>query len=298
MKHNRLGYLIKEGFKSIFTHGFMSFATVTIIVACLLIMGCFTLLAVNIDSVIENFEQKTEILAFVDDSLSDDEAAELQKRIEAINNVKSVEFVTDEQAMEAFISQYDEEERESFAYVTSDFFRHRYVIYVDDIALMEPTSEDVMAVNGIADVSDSLELSQGFITVRNIVSIISFILIVILFVVSVFIMSNTIKLATFNRKEEIAIMKMVGAGNGFIRCPFIVEGLVLGLFGGGIAFMIQWGIYELVCGKVMSSVIISLIGSLLPFSALMYPVLGIFLAVGLIVGVFGSSIAIRNYLKV
>ncbi|MGN1002215.1 MAG: permease-like cell division protein FtsX [Oscillospiraceae bacterium] len=297
MKHNRFGYLVKEGFKSIFTHGFMSFASVTIIVACLLIMGSFTLLAVNIDSVIDDFEQKTEILAFVDDALSDEEAMELQKRIEVIDNVKSVEFVSDQQAMENFISQYDEEDRESFAYVTSDFFRHRYVIYMDDIALMESTAEDVMAVNGIAEVSDSLELSHGFITARNVVSVISFILIVILFIVSVFIMSNTIKLATFSRKEEIAIMKMVGAGNAFIRCPFIVEGLVLGLIGGGIAFLLQWGVYNLVFGKVVTSIVGTLIG-IIPFSALMYPVLGVFLAVGLVVGVFGSSIAIRNYLKV
>lgn len=297
MKHNRLGYLIKEGFKSIFTHGFMSFASVTIIVACLLIMGSFTLLAVNVDNVIDDFEQKTEIVAFVDEDLSVEDAMELQKRIEAIDNVKSAEFVTAEQAMENFISQYDEEERESFAYVTADFFRHRYVIYMDDVALMENTAEEVNSVNGIAEVSDSLELSQGFITARNIVSIISVILIVILFVVSVFIMSNTIKLATFSRREEIAIMKMVGAGNGFIRCPFVVEGLVLGLFGGGIAFLIQWGVYDLVCGKVVSGIVGNLFG-IIPFTALMYPVLGVFLAVGFIVGVFGSSIAIRNYLKV
>lgn len=297
MKHNRFGYLVKEGFKSIFTHGFMSFASVTIIVACLLIMGSFTLLAVNVDNVIDDFEQKTEILAFVEDGIPAEEAMELQKRIEAIDNVKSVEFVTAEQAMENFITQYDEEDRESFAYVTADFFRHRYVIYMDDIALMASTADDVRAVNGIAEVSESLELSQGFITARNIVSIISFILIVILFVVSVFIMSNTIKLATFSRKEEIAIMKMVGAGNAFIRCPFIVEGLVLGLFGGGIAFLIQWGVYDLVFGKAVSGIVGSLFG-IIPFTVLMYPVLGVFLAVGFVVGVFGSSIAIRNYLKV
>jgi len=297
MKANRFGYLIKEGFKSIFTHGFMSFASVTIIVACLIIMGSFSLLAVNIDYVIKDFEQQTEILAFVEEDLDDHDAKEIQVRIEAIENVKSVQFVTREEAMNNFISQYDEEDKKQFEYVTSDAFRHRYVVYMNDVALMASTSEAIKAISGIADVSDSQELAQGFIMARNIVSVISFILIVILLIVSIFIMANTIKLATFSRKEEIAIMKMVGAGNAFIRWPFIIEGLVLGVLGGILAFAIQWGVYSMVCDKVMTGLVGNLV-TVIPFETLMFPVLGIFLAVGLVVGAFGSSITIRNYLKV
>ena len=119
----------------------------------------------------------------------------------------------------------------------------------------------------------------------------------ILIVVSFFIMTNTIKLATFTRREEIAIMKMVGASNGFIRCPFIVEGLVLGLLGGALAFLAEWGLY----GLVSSSLLGGLTGtffSVVPFSAVMWPLLAAFLGVGVLVGVFGGSSAIRNYLKV
>ena len=123
------------------------------------------------------------------------------------------------------------------------------------------------------------------------------ILIVILIVVSFFIMSNTIKLATFTRREEIAIMKMVGASNGFIRCPFIVEGLVLGVLGGGLAFLIEWGLYNLVTGKIVTGVTGTLI-SVVPFAEVMFPLLGAYVAVGVLVGVVGGSSAIRNYLKV
>lgn len=296
MKHNRFGYLIGEGLKSIFTHGFMSFACILVIVACLLIMGSFAMLALNIDYNIDQLEQDSEILAFVDEDLTTEEAESIGIRLEAIENIKSVEFVTREQALENWVSQYSEEEQDMFSDLTPSVFRNRYRIYLEDISRMGETKREIESVSGIAECSASLELSQGFITVRNIVSVISMILIVILFIVSIFIMQNTIKLATFSRREEIGIMKMVGASNFFIRCPFVVEGLVLGLVGGAIAFLLQWGIYDLVAGKIMTSSLASLL-IMLPFSTLMYPLLIVFLAIGLVVGTFGSNIAIRNYLK-
>ena len=295
MRGNRLGYLIKEGIKSIFTHGFMSFASVTIIVACLIIMGSFSLLAINVDNIITKLEQQNEILAFVDETLTEEEARELQPRIEAIPNVSSVRFVTRDEAMTSFVEEFDNQSM--FSDVDSSVFRHRYVIYLDDIALMETTADAIREVRGIARVNALLEISRGFIAVRNVVTVVCLILIAILFVVSIFIMSNTIKLATFGRKEEIAIMKMVGASNFFIRCPFVVEGLVLGLLGGGIAFFLQWGIYALVSEKTAASLIGTFI-TVVPFASLATPLVAVFLAVGLVVGIFGSNIAIRNYLKV
>ena len=295
MKLNRTAYLIKEGFKSIFTHGFMSFACVLVIVACLLIMGNFALLAINIDYNIDALESQNEILAFVDETLSEEDAREIATRLRGLSNVSDVQFVTREQAMEDFISGYDNEEM--FEEVTPSWFRHRYIVFLNDLSLMAETETSIKNVEGIADVSAALELSRGFITVRNIVTIVSGILIVVLFIVSVFIMQNTIKLATFSRREEIAIMKMVGASNTFIRMPFVIEGLVLGLVGGAIAFFLQWGIYRLIVSRIMSGAMARLI-LVIPFSTLQLPVLVVFLGVGLVVGTFGSNIAIRNYLKV
>ena len=297
MKHNRfrIGYLIKEGVKSIFTHGFMSFAYLAVIVACLLIMGNFALLAVNIDHNIEQLENQNEILAFVDELYSEEDARAIQPRLYSLENVKSVEFVTREEAMRSFISKYEDDEM--FSDLTPSTFRNRYVIYLDDLSRMEETRNAIRAVEGIADVSASLEISRGFIAVRNIVTVVSVALILILFVISIFIMQNTIKLATFSRREEIAIMKMVGAGNAFIRLPFIIEGLVLGLLGGAIAYFLQMGIYRLLTQRLAESAVGTLV-HVIPFGSLMYPVLGVFLALGLLVGTFGSSIAIRNYLKV
>ena len=286
---------MKEGFLSIFTHGFMSFASVCVIIACLVIMGSFSLLAVNIDAIIEGLEQQNQIMAFVDESLSEEEARALESQIQALPNVRETQFMTREQAMENYTSQY--ENSQLFEDIDASVFRNRYIIYLDDISLMEQTQRDLYKIYGVADVNAHLDIAEGFITVRNVVSAVSLVLVVILVVVSVFIMTNTIKLTTFNRREEITIMKMVGASNAFIRFPFIVEGLILGLIGGGIAFFAEWGIYSLLTDRIMAGLIGNLV-EIIPFSVLLFPVLVIFLAVGVLVGIFGGSIAIRNYLKV
>lgn len=295
MRLNSIGYLIKSGFKGIFSHGLMSFATVAIIMACLIIMGAFSLLVVNINDMIAGLEEESNVVvAFIDENLSREEAIALEPAILAVPNVDSVQFVTREEAADDFQADYDEA---LFDVITDDTFRDRYVVQLQDISLMEQTRTDLYAVDGVAKVNAHLEYAEGFITARNIVSIISLILIVILIVVSFFIMTNTIKLATFTRREEIAIMKMVGASNGFIRCPFIVEGLVLGLLGGGLAFLAEWGLYGLVASELVGGLTGTFI-SVVPFSAVCWPLLAAFMGVGVLVGVFGGSSAIRNYLKV
>jgi cell division transport system permease protein len=291
----RLGYLIREGFRSIFTHSFMSFATVTIIVACLIIMGSVSLLSLNIDALIKDLEDQNEIVVFVDESIPDEESAkEIQKSIEALENISSVEFVSRGDAMGNFMSKYDESLMEG---IDETVFRHRFIVHLTDIAKMSETKMDLESLKGVAKVNAHLDYAQSFVTIRNVVSAVSLVLIVILVFVSFFIMSNTIKLATFGRREEIAIMKMVGATNGFIRLPFVVEGLVLGILGGGLAFLTEWGLYNVVTGRLVGSITGSLL-NVIPFQTVALPVFVIYMAVGVLVGAFGGVNAIRNYLKV
>ena len=291
---NRFCYLLKQGVKNIFTHGFMSFASITIIIACLLIMGSFSLVTLNIDAMIDEMQNQNNVLAYIDESLSESEARALESKILAVDNVATAEFVTREEAMENFESDYDEN---LFENIDPTVFRHRFVITLDDLSLMKETQAALRNVKGVASVTAHVDYAEKFISFRNIVSIVSLILIVILIIVSLFIMTNTIKLATFGRREEIAIMKMVGATNAFIRLPFVIEGLVLGAVGGGIAYLLQWGLYSVLTDKIMSGMASGII-DVLPFSAVALPVLIVFLAVGILVGVFGGLNAIRNYLKV
>ena len=295
MKLNRYGYLIGEGFRNIFTHGFMSFASVTIIIACLIVMGSLTLLDININQIIDDIGDQNQILAYVDEDMTAQEAsAKLQTKLESLDNVASVEFVSRSEARDSFMEKYDESLMEG---IDDEVFRHRFSIQLIDLSLMDETKAEIEDVDGIVKVNAPTEFADKFISVRNVISIVSLALIVILGFVSLFIMSNTIKLATYGRREEIAIMKMVGASNSFIRCPFIVEGLVLGVVGGGLAFLAQWGLYAALEAKIVESLGISFV-EIVPFAQVWPFVLITFLAVGILVGAVGGVIAIRNYLKV
>ena len=295
MRLSRGGYLIREGFRSITTHGFMSFASVTIIMACLIIMCSVSLLSLNIDALIKDLESQNDIVVFVDEAITDEDSARaIGKNIEALENISSVQFVSREDAMENFMSRYDSSLMEG---IDSTVFRHRFVVKLVDIALMSETKMDLESLKGVAKVNAHLDYAQSFVTIRNVVTAVSLVLIVILVFVSFFIMSNTIKLATFGRREEIAIMKMVGATNGFIRLPFVIEGLVLGILGGGLAFLAEWGLYGLLTSRIMGTLAGSFI-SIIPFNKVAIPMLAAYLGIGVFVGVFGGVNAIKNYLKV
>ena len=294
MRMSRFFFLIGQGFKNIFTHGFMSFASVAVITACLFIMGCFSLLTLNIDNMIAEMQSQNRVIAYVDEALSEDEARALESKVSKVANIETCEFVTREEAMTSFESDYD---ADLFENIDSSVFRHRYVLSLTDLSLMQETKADLEGIDGIADVRAHLDYAEKFVTLRNIVSIVSVILVVTLFVVSLFIMTNTIKLATFTRREEIAIMRMVGATNGFIRLPFVVEGLILGALGGAVAYGIVALVYHLATQKLLAAMAFGFV-VLVPFSTVALPLLGVFLGVGILVGVLGGVSAIRNYLKV
>ena len=294
MRMSRFFFLLGQGIKNIFTHGFMSFASVAVITACLFIMGCFTLITLNIDNMIAEMQSQNRVIAYVDEELDEDEARALESKVSKVKNIETCEFVTREEAMTSFESDYD---ADLFENIDASVFRHRYVLSLTDLSLMQETKSDLEHIKGIADVRAHLDYAEKFVTLRNIVSIVSVILVVTLIVVSLFIMTNTIKLATFTRREEIAIMRMVGATNGFIRLPFVVEGLILGALGGAVAYGLVALVYHLATQKLLAAMAFGFV-VLVPFSTVALPLLGVFLGVGVLVGVLGGVSAIRNYLKV
>jgi len=297
MNRNRTGYFFREGLSSIFTHGFMSFASVCVIVACLIIMGSFTLLVINVNSMIEKWESENQVLAFVDEALTDEQAKALETQIETLENVSDAIFVSRDDALASYLSGFEQDENDLFSDLEPTVLRHRYMVYLNDIEQMADTQVKLNEISGIAKVNAHLEISEGFVTVSRVVGLVSLSIIIILLIVSMFIMANTIKLTTFDRREEIAIMKMVGATNGFIRWPFVFEGLLLGLLGSLIAFLLQWGLYEIVVVQIGRSSAMQLIEAL-SFGKMALPLLGIFVATGFVVGIGGSLTVIRKYLKV
>ena len=294
MKHN-FSYFFKEGVGNMISHGFMSFAAVGVTVACLLIMGTFSLVAYDLNENLKDLQKENAVLAFVDDALDDTQAQALEARLETLEGVADCTFVSREEARDNYVALYDEDDL--YQDLEAEIFRHRYVIHLTDLELMSQLKEDLEGVEGIAKVRADETISAGFITVRNIAGVISIALVAVLLIVSVFIMSNTIKLTTFDRRDEIAIMKMVGATNGFLRWPFVDEGLLLGITGAVIAFGLQWLLYSGMVRGVESSDTMQLL-RLVPFTDIWMPVSAVFLAVGILVGVGGSLMAIRKFLRV
>ena len=288
-------YFFREGSRNMFSHGFMSFAAIGITVACLLIMGTFTLVAVNADANLKQAERDNEILAFVDDSYTEAQAKALQKKLEAVDNVASVTFISREEAMQSFISEHPDEEY--FQDLDPNILRDRFAIKVKELKLQSQTVELIKAIPGIGGINAYAELTNGFITVRNIATVICLTLIAVLFVVSMFIISNTIKLTTFDRRDEIAIMKMVGATNGFIRLPFVVEGFSLGMIGAILAFGLEWLGYDAMIAKIGSVDALQLF-NFVPFQELLLPMVATFAAAGMFVGIVGSWTSIRKFMDV
>ena len=294
MRRINTGYYIKEGVRSIFNHGFMSFAAVCMIVACLLITGTFSLVAVNLDHNLSKLEDENQFLAYIDESLSEEDARAMQAQLEAIPNVRRVVFISREEAMAEFLEDKDSE---LFSLVPASNYRHRFSVHVEDIEDFRETVQRVVNLPGIASYVAAFEVADGFVAARNVAGGVAAILIAILFLISLFIISNTIKLTTFTRREEIAIMKMCGATDAFVRWPFVYEGLLLGVLGAVVAFFLQWGIYVVLTDSILSGGTLNFI-EIVSFESMRLRVLAIFGGAGLVIGVGGSLLAIRKFLQV
>ena len=292
MKKNNIGYLLREGIRGIFLHGFMSFAAIWVTVACLLIMGTFGLVLYNLNEMIVELEQENEMLVYIDETYSEAEAKSVGSQINQIANVHNAQFVSREQAVENFVDEMQDEDL--FDGLDPSTFRDRFVITLEDNSKMRETEAAIRSIEGVADVSVHYEIQEGFQTVQRILNIAS---VIIIAVVSMLIISNTVKLAMYDRKEEIAIMKMVGATNGFIRWPFVVEGFILGILASAIAFFLEWGLYNLLQTQISMVDSLDLI-TVVPFVEVIEIVAIGYAVVGFLVGVLGSLLSIRKFLKV
>ena len=295
MKINNIGYLLKEGLRGIFLHGFMSFAAIVVTVACLLIVGSFSILVYNLNIMVDELNRTNEVLVYVDETLSVSDAKSIGTKINLIDNVQKAVFVSREQALEDFVA--DHEGDAAFSGVEASDLRHRYVVTLEDNALMEQTVKELELVSGVAKINASYELAEGFSTLKDILTIVSIVIILGLIIVSLVIISNTVKISMYDRRDEIAIMKLVGATNGFIRLPFMVEGFTLGMLGAGIAFGAEWMLYDLLVNKIEAMDTLQMF-NFVPFQQLLWPMILTFGATGLFVGVVGSWFSIRKFMNV
>ena len=263
--------------------------------ACLLIVGTFSSLVYNLNIMVSDLNKTNEVLAYVDEDLSDAEARSVGTLVNRIDNVSQSTFVSREQALEDFIADY--ENPEAFEGTEADTLEHRFVVVLKDNRKLDETVASLKNISGVVDVVAFRELAEGFSTIQDVLHLVSIVVITVLLVVSLLIISNTVKLAMYDRKDEIAIMKMVGATNGFIRLPFVVEGFFLGMLGAGIAFGLEWLMYDTLVDKVVSMDTLNLF-KFVPFTELLGPMIATFAAAGFFVGVIGSWASIRKFMNV
>ncbi len=295
MRINDIGYLLKEGIRGVFLHGLMSFAAVCVTVACLLIVGSFSALVYNVNIIVDDLNRTSEVLVYIDETLPEAEAQQITTEINRIENVWKATFVSREEALEQFVK--DHSDSDALAGIDASVLRHRIVVSLEDNTKMDDTVRLIGLIPGVAKISAPYELAAGFSAMQDVLQIVSVGIIAILLVVSLLIISNTVKIAMYDRRDEIAIMKMVGATNGFIRTPFVVEGFLLGMVGAGIAFALQWMLYDALLHRIEAVDVLEMF-KMVPFEQLLMPMAVVFSAAGIFVGILGSYTSIRKFLNV
>lgn len=295
MKGTSLKYLTHEGFRNVWVNRLMSLASVTVLMACLIIMGAGIMIFFNINTLLDSVQSQNVVMVYVADDASEDETAAVGSSLNNIGNIESCEFVPKE---EAFQKQIESMGGDSALFEGFDEspLPDAYKVTVKDLSQFENTVSQIKQIDKVDSVRENSDLASKLLSLRHAVSIVSIGLVVMLFLVAVFIIANTIRITMFSRKLEISIMKAVGATNWFIRWPFMIEGMILGTISGVVSLGVLWGLYAL-AEKAFSQTL-SLLGfKLVPFTEYWWQILLVFVAIGLFTGGFGSLVSMGKYLK-
>lgn len=295
MKGASLGYLTREGFRNIWVNRLLTLATVFVLVSCLVIVGSGTLIYLNITSALDVIGAQNVIMVFIEDGSSQEQMNSLKAQLEALSNVDKVEFVAKEDAFARQKAEYGEKAG-LLDGLSADILPDAYKVTVKDLEQFDATAESIKGLEYVLQIRENSELAGKIASIRNAVSYVCIGIVAVLFFVSLFIVSNTIRITIFNRRLEISIMKAVGATNMFIRWPFIVEGMLLGIFSAVIALGVEYGLYSIAC-IWLSDVMAMIGGSVVSFADYILVIFGIFMFIGIFIGSFGSLISLNKYLK-
>lgn len=297
MSSSSVKYLIKEGFRNIWSNRMMSIASIAVLMSCLVMIGSASMLFVNIESLLGKIEEENVVMAFVEDGTSDADLEVMKEELENISNVKDVDFQSKEDAWEEQLNTMEEAQAEFFQGLSKDIpLPDAYKVTIDDLSIFDETVEKVRGINHVETVRENKELAEKLVTIRQGVTVISIVIVAVLFAISMFIISNTIRLTVYSRRLEISIMKSVGATNGFVRLPFVVEGMILGILSGVISLFLVFGIYQLV-GVQFKDLFDSIQLKLVDFWDYAIYMLLAFIGIGILSGVGGSMITMRKYLN-
>lgn len=297
MKNNgSLGYLTREGFRNLYVNRLMSIASISVLFSCMVMIGAAFMLMVNINMFIGSVEDQNVIMVFVEDEATEEQTKALGESIKAQDNVSKCTFISRESSFEQLKNDMGDSSV-LFEGLDSNPLPDAYEVVLEDQELFDETVESLAKLDNVLHIRENRQLAAKLSGLRNTVSYVSIGIISLLLIVSLFIVSNTIRITMDSRRLEINIMKSVGATRWFIRWPFMVEGMMLGVISGVLALLAVWAIYAAVSRSLVSMLSGLGMTSMAPFGKYALILLAVFLGLGLVAGAFGSAVSITRYLR-
>ncbi len=293
MKGASLKYLTKEGFRNVWVNRLMSLASVSVLMACLVIIGLGAMIFFNIDALLDTIERQNVVMVYVDKTATDEQTSQIGNQLKTMNNISDCVFVPKEDAFEAQ-KQAMGDDAVLLEGLDENPLPDAYKVTVSDLTQFRATVDGIKKLDFVDTVRENSDVADKLIGIRKGVSAVIIGMVSLLFIVSLFIISNTIRITMFSRKLEISIMKAVGATNWFIRWPFMIEGMLLGVIAGLVSFGVLAGLYR---GMVYVFSDVLAIFTPVAFGSYAGYILLAFMAVGIFTGSFGSLISMGKYLK-
>ena len=299
MKFNIVSYLIGEGFGNVFKNKKSTFSAILVMCISMLVFGLFFIIGENVNHIMNTVESSQEIQVFIKNDATDEEITTVGEQIKSIEGVNKVTFVSKDEALDIMQEKVGERSYLLEGYEENNFLPASYKVTLTDLNLANQVEAQINELNNIKKITSSNETITKLIGIANGIRIVTAAILIGLIIGSIFIIANTIKLTVYARRKEISIMKYVGATNSFIRWPFIVEGIIIGIISAAISVLVVGGVYKVVATKLLESSLVNSLGiTLVGFGDMFSMIILVYLVLGIGIGVIGSSLSMKKYLEV
>lgn len=302
VRFNSFTYLVSEGFKNVFKNKKASIASLVTMICAMIMFGIFFVLGENANYIVEQVSSSQGIQVYIVNDATDEQINTLESQIWNLgrDKIATVTFVSKQEALESMKKSLGTDSDLLDTYEgDNNIFPASFVVTLSDLSYSSEVEQAIWEMDNVKKITSSDQTINTLIKIANGVKIAIGVIFVLLIIIAITIISNTIKLSVHARRKEISIMKYVGATNGFIRGPFIIEGIIIGIVSSGLTLLLLGGIYDLAIDKIASSSVFQTMGiQLLQFNEMIQIITIVFLALGIGIGVIGSSISMRKYLEV
>lgn len=298
MKHSIFGYLLGEGFRNVFHNKKSSGASLAIMCATMLIFGLFFMIIENLNNAVETLETQQGIQVFIQKTATDAQMEQIGEQIQAIDGVNKVTFMSKEDALNQTKEKLKDKQALIAGWDESNPFKASYLVTLTDLKLSSQVQDEIKKIDNIDSIQSRDETINGLVAIANGVRIVSAVILTLLVLISIFIIGNTIKLTVHARRKEISIMKYVGATDSFIRWPFVIEGIIIGIVAALLSILVLGIAYSLITNAAANSIISTMGIKLLSFTDMTTLLVIVYMVLGIGIGALGSSISMRKYLQV